>query len=125
MLSWSMWLAALWLLHEWHQCASFSIKVPRCRCAIFWRCTRSRPPYELNWSTLENGELLATAEAAGFDVFLTTDKNLKYQQNLASRSIAIVVLGTTSWPRIKAAVESVAAAVDAAERGTYEEVVVP
>ena len=81
--------------------------------------------YELNWSTLENGELLATAEAAGFDVFLTTDKNLKYQQNLASRSIAIVVLGTTSWPRIKAAVESVAAAVDAAARGTYEEVVVP
>jgi hypothetical protein len=57
--------------------------------------------YECGWSTLKNGELLAAAETQGFDVLVTTDKNLRYQQNLASRSIAILVLGTTSWPRIR------------------------
>ncbi len=78
--------------------------------------------YELGWSTLNNGELLAAAEAQGLQVLVTTDTKLKYQQNLASRSVAIVVLGTTSWPRIKLAAELVIAAVDAAAPGTYAEV---
>ena len=52
--------------------------------------------YEQDWSTLQNGELLAPAELAGFQVLVTTDTNLRYQQNLAARTIAIVVLGTTS-----------------------------
>ena len=43
------------------------------------------------WDTMRNGDLLDTAEAAGFDVFVTTDLNLGYQQNLADRRIAIVV----------------------------------
>ena len=81
--------------------------------------------YERGWSTLNNGELLAAADAEGFEVLLTTDTNLKYQQNLGSRTIAIVVLGTTSWPRIKAGVQLVADAVDAAAPGTYAEVSVP
>ena len=81
--------------------------------------------YERGWSTLKNGELLAAAEDLGFAVLVTTDINLKYQQNLASRSIAIVVLSTTSWPRIKAAVEGVVAAVNAAALGTYVEVAIP
>ena len=46
------------------------------------------------WDTLRNGELLDAAEAAGFDVFVTTDRNLRYQQNLAGRKIAIIVLGS-------------------------------
>ncbi len=45
------------------------------------------------WDTLRNGELLDAAEAAGFDVFLTTDRNIMHQQNLTGRKIAIVVLG--------------------------------
>ena len=57
--------------------------------------------FELGWATLENGELLTEAEDKGFDILLTTDKNLKYQQNLSNRSIGIIVLSTTSWPRIK------------------------
>jgi predicted nuclease of predicted toxin-antitoxin system len=57
--------------------------------------------YELGWSTLKNGELLNTAETNSFEVFITTDTNLRYQQNLIQRKIAIVVLNTTSWPRIK------------------------
>jgi len=54
--------------------------------------------YELGWSTRKNGELLAAAEGQAFEVLVTTDTNLKYQQNLAARRIAIVVLSTTSWP---------------------------
>lgn len=57
--------------------------------------------YELSWSTLQNGALLSQAEAIGFDVLITTDKNLKYQQNLSARRLAIVVLLSTSWPKIQ------------------------
>lgn len=81
--------------------------------------------YECGWSTLKNGELLAAAEAHGFGLLVTTDKNLKYQQNLASRSIAVVVLGTTSWPRIRAAAEVVVTAIHSASPGMYTEVAIP
>jgi hypothetical protein len=47
---------------------------------------------------LTNGELLTAAEEAGFDVLLTTDKNIQYQQNLTGRRIAIVVLGNPQQP---------------------------
>jgi hypothetical protein len=81
--------------------------------------------FENGWSTLKNGELLQAAEAQGFEVMVTTDTNLKYQQNLAVRKIAIIVLGTTSWPRIRAAAPQVVAAVDAATPGSYAEVTIP
>lgn len=81
--------------------------------------------YELGWSTLKNGELPSAAESRGFDVLVATDTNLKYQQNLASRRIAIVVLGTTSWPRIKAAAEVVVAAVSASTAGSYADLPIP
>ena len=78
--------------------------------------------YELGWATLKNGELITAAESAGFEVLVTTDKNLKYQQNLAARRIAIVVLSTTSWPRIRAALPSVVEAIGAAVASSYSEV---
>jgi hypothetical protein len=78
--------------------------------------------YERGWSNLQNGELIAVAEAAGFSVFVTTDRNLKYQQNLAVRRMAIVVLLTTSWPRIKAASTPVVMAVNESFPGGYVEV---
>lgn len=81
--------------------------------------------YERGWSTLKNGELLQAAEAAGFTVFVTTDTNLKYQQNLGVRRIAIVVLGTTSWPRIRMAAERVGLAIDSAAAGSFIEVPIP
>lgn len=74
---------------------------------------------------LRNGELLTAAEAVGFDVLLTTDTNLRYQQNLANRTMAIVVLGKARWPRIKPVIARVAAAVDAAAPGSYTEVEIP
>jgi hypothetical protein len=77
------------------------------------------------WATLENGELLDAAEAAGFEVLLTTDKNMRYQQNLAGRRIAIVVLGRPQWPTIRLHVERVISAVNAATPGSYLEVDIP
>jgi predicted nuclease of predicted toxin-antitoxin system len=79
--------------------------------------------YERGWSNMKNGELIAAAESAGFEVFVTTDKNLKYQQNLVNRNIAIVVLQTTSWPRLQHLLPGVVAAVAGARRGGYCEVV--
>ena len=63
--------------------------------------------YERGWSKLKNGELLDVAEKEGFDVLVTTDFNLKYQQNLQSRRIAIIALSTPSWPRIQRAISAV------------------
>ncbi|MBI3547297.1 MAG: DUF5615 family PIN-like protein [Gammaproteobacteria bacterium] len=81
--------------------------------------------FELGWNNLKNGELLQKAEENGFSVLVTTDQNLQYQQNLVGRQIAIVVLTTTSWPRIERAVDSVAKAIDAAEPCSYVEIPIP
>lgn len=81
--------------------------------------------HERSWSQLKNGELLDSAEKEGFDVLVTTDANLKYQQNLTARKLAIVVLTTTSWPRIQRVVEAVVVAIDGAAPGSYIEVEVP
>lgn len=81
--------------------------------------------HERGWSQLKNGELLDSAEKEGFAVLVTTDANLKYQQSLTSRKLAIVVLTTTSWPRIQRVADAVVAAVDGAAPGTYFEVEIP
>ena len=78
--------------------------------------------YERDWSTLENCELLDAAEREEFEVFVTTDKNLKHQQNLGVRRIAIVVLTSTSWPRIQREIAAVIRAVNEASSGSYTEV---
>jgi hypothetical protein len=74
------------------------------------------------WDKFRNGELLDAAEAAGFEVLLTTDKNLRYQQNLSMRKIAVVVLGKGRWRLIKPMLPQIAAAVNAATPGSYTEV---
>jgi len=58
-------------------------------------------------------------------VFVTTDMNLRYQQNLAGRSIAVVVIQHAQWPRLEPRATLVAAAVDAALPGSYFEVGIP
>jgi hypothetical protein len=77
------------------------------------------------WSTLSNGDLLRAAEAAGFDVLLTTDKNLAFQQSLRGRKIAVVVLGNARWPVARLHVQSIVAAVNAATPGRYMVVNIP
>jgi len=77
--------------------------------------------FELGWHNLANGELLQAAEADGFEILVTTDQRLKHQQNLSGRKVAILVLTTTSWPRIRPNVTIVAAAIDSLKTGDYRE----
>ena len=76
--------------------------------------------YEKGWAGFTNGELLSAAERA-FDVFVTTDQNLRYQQNLAGRQLAILVLPTTSWPRLSPHADGLAAAAVALRPGELKE----
>jgi predicted nuclease of predicted toxin-antitoxin system len=80
---------------------------------------------ERGWDRLINGELMDAAEAEGFEIFLTTDKNMRYQQNLQGRNIAFVVLGNQQWPTLRRYVSRVVAAVDSATPGSYSEVEIP
>lgn len=81
--------------------------------------------HERGWSQLNNGDLLNLAEIEGFYVLVTTDTNLKHQQNLVSRRIAIVALTTTSWPRMQRVLGEVVAAVGSATAGSSREVEIP
>ena len=77
------------------------------------------------WDRLANGDLLQAAEEGGFDLFLTTDQRIRYQQNLATRKIAIVVLaGSTRWSRVRLHLASVAETVNSAKPGSYSEVAI-
>jgi hypothetical protein len=84
-----------------------------------------RESRELGWDELKNGDLLDAAEAAGFEVFVTTDKNIRYQQNLSKRKISIVVLGKGRWRLIRPILSKVVAAVNAATPSSFTEVVIP
>ncbi len=80
---------------------------------------------DVSWEEIKNGELLAIAESRGFDVFVTAEKNLSYQQNLTARRIAIVLLPTNSWPKLRPFVHEFAALVDAAVPGSLTKLAVP
>ncbi len=79
----------------------------------------------MGWGLLKNGELLAVAERDGFDVFLTGDKNLSYQQNLQDRRLALVVLGSTQWKELRQNTAPIAAAVDRATPGSFQALLAP
>ncbi|MCE0521307.1 MAG: hypothetical protein LV480_00155 [Methylacidiphilales bacterium] len=76
--------------------------------------------HELGWSHLKNGELLSAAEA-NFDVLVTTDQNLRYQQNLSGRNLAILVLPTTSWPRLQGLTGIILSELGKIQPGEYRE----
>ena len=78
--------------------------------------------YDRGWATLSNGDLLAAADNEGFDILITTDHNLRYQQNLSARNLAIIVLLSTSWPRIQYHSGEISAAIDSATAGSYVEI---
>jgi hypothetical protein len=80
---------------------------------------------DLGWERLRNGDLLIAAEQAGYELLLTTDKNLRYQQNLKERMIAIVVIGHSQWPALEPHVQRVVEAVNVAGPGSYAEVDIP
>ena len=80
---------------------------------------------DAGWDRLVNGELLKAAEQAGFEVLLTTDKNMAAQQNLKGRTIAIVVLGNSQWRIVQRYVRRIASSVNDATPGSYAEVTIP
>jgi predicted nuclease of predicted toxin-antitoxin system len=73
----------------------------------------------LGWNGLKNGELLSTADAAGYDVFVTGDKNLSYQQNIEARRIAVVVLSAQKIDQIKPYITKIVEAIDEAKEGSF------
>lgn len=77
------------------------------------------------WSGLKNGALLKAAEDAGYELFITADQEIRYQQNLADRKMALLVLSTNNWYYLKAAIAKVIAAITAARPGSYAEVEIP
>lgn len=77
------------------------------------------------WSGLKNGALLKAAEDAGFELFITADQEISYQQNLKDRKLALVVLSTNNWDRIKTHVYRIADAIRVAKPGSYTEVEIP
>ena len=78
--------------------------------------------FERGWSTLSNGALLAHAESEGYQLLITTDQNLRYQQNFTDRQLAIIVLLAASWPRIGQRVEHILTAIEQIEPGQYTEI---
>lgn len=77
---------------------------------------------ERGWSALENGELLAAAEGAGFEVLLTADKNLRYQQNLTARRIAILELPTNRLRLVQNCLPAVETALAQIHAGDYVQI---
>ncbi len=80
---------------------------------------------DLGWDRLANGDLLKEAESAGFDLLITADKNLQYQQNLQGRKISLMILGNAQWPVLRLHVDRVIVAVDDASPGSFAEVPIP
>lgn len=82
--------------------------------------------FDKGWDRLKNGALLKAAEEDGFELLLTTDRRIQYQQNLRDRTLAIVVLtGTTKWSQVRLHGEAIMAAINAATKGSYAEVEIP
>ncbi len=80
---------------------------------------------ECGWDRLTDRELLDHAEADGFQVIVTTDQNLRHQMILTGRRLAILVLRTTDWRRIRERVETVVDALRGIESGGYIELSFP
>ena len=84
-----------------------------------------RTAAEQGWDRLKNGDLLRVAEEAGFEMLLTTDKNMRYQQSLAGRKIAVLILGRQQWEQIRPHVQLIVDAVATAPSGSFTEVEIP
>ena len=76
----------------------------------------------MGWGRLKNGELIRRAEESGFEAFVTSDRNLRYQQNLVDRHIALLVLSTNYWPILHTRIAKIEAALATLQPGQYVEV---
>jgi len=80
---------------------------------------------DIGWAGLTNGDLIRSAEAGGFEVMVTCDQNMRYQQNLTGRRLAIVVLTTNHWDTIRANSEGVLPAIESVAQGSFYVVTMP
>jgi hypothetical protein len=76
----------------------------------------------MGWGRLKNGELIRRAEESGFEAFVTSDQNLRYQQNMAGRRIALLILSTNYWPAPRDQKAEIEAALSTLQSGQYLEV---
>jgi hypothetical protein len=81
--------------------------------------------YERGWAELLNGELLKAVEAAGFDLMITTDRGIRYQQNWTGRTLALLVLSTNDWTRLRRHKEGILAAVNSMQASGFAEWEIP
>jgi len=79
---------------------------------------------EMGWAGIKNGELLTLAEAQ-FEVIITTDKNLRYQQNLAGRALAVLVLPSNQVPVVERVLPAIESALQTIKAGDYIEIPLP
>ena len=79
---------------------------------------------EMGWAGIKNGELLKLAEAQ-FEVFITTDKNLRYQQNLTGRACAVLVLPSNQVPVVERVMPDIEVALQTIRAGDYVEIPLP
>ena len=77
---------------------------------------------EKGWSDKDNGELLDLAEREGYEILVTTDQNLRHQQNLAGRRIGVVVLLSTNWPAVRLRARQIGQAIRVVRSGELIEV---
>jgi hypothetical protein len=80
------------------------------------------PAYDMGWAGVSNGNLIVAAEADGFEVLITADRNIRYQQNLTRRRLALIILSTNIWPTIRAHPAPILAAIENVQPGDYVEV---
>jgi hypothetical protein len=81
--------------------------------------------YERGWAGLTNGDLLRMAEEAGFEGMIATDRGIRYQQNLAGRRLALVVIDTNDWTRIRKSKSVVVDAISGIPPGSFLEIEIP
>jgi hypothetical protein len=93
--------------------------------AAYLREHTIRTAFEEGWNTLANGDLLRVAEEAGFDILLTADNNLAYQQDLKGRRIAIVVLSGNRWRLVQRVIRKIVAVINNTEPGSYTVIEIP
>ena len=77
---------------------------------------------ERGWSGLSNGDLVENAVQESYEILVTTDQNMRYQQNLTGRRLAVVVLLSTAWPNIQLRIEEIRTVLDATSPGEFREV---
>ena len=83
------------------------------------------PAFEMGWAGISNGDLIAAAEAEGFEVLITADQNIRYQQNLTGRRLILIVLCTNIWPIIRASPAPILAAIEQVKPGGYVTITLP